>query len=183
MILETPTLRPAATPEQMPVRPLDSVAPRTKRSYVRHVGSTEIAARRATPREFKSEGGYIWQKRSGPWKHICQEFLLLGFVMSPDGRTAGLDAILVDGSTVTLSAAAIKEDGTEHFEQWAAYWLLDCPEPRATGFLVRSIIPSLRTVRIDASLRYVEDEERASLRLIHLAEEATGRTLRGAHEE
>ena len=183
MILETPTLRPAGAPDEPPVQALDSVAPRLVRKYTRHVGSAEIAARRSASREFKAEGGYIWQKRSGPWKKVCQEFLLLGFVVSPDGRTAGLDAILADGTTVTLSAAAIKEDGTEHFEQWAAYWLLDCPEPRATGFWVRSIIPSLRTVRIDASLRYVEDEERASLRLIHLAEEATGRTLRGAHQQ
>jgi hypothetical protein len=182
MILEMPRLHPVGAPDEMPVRPLDSLAPRVKRSYVRHVGSAEIAARRATPREFKSEGGYIWQKRSGPWKKVCQEFLLVGFVISPDGRTAGLDTILADGSAVTLSSAAIKEDGREHFEQWAAYWLLDCPEPRATAFWIRSVIPNLRTVRIDATLRYVEDEERSSLRLIHLAEKVTGRPLRGTHE-
>ncbi len=183
MILETPSLRPAATPEEMPVRPLDSVAPRLVRSYTRRVGLAEIAARRASPREFKVQDGWVWQKRTTAWKKICTEFLLVGFVISPDGRTAGLDTILADGSAVTLSAAAIAEHGGgESFSQWAAYCLLDVPDVRATGFWIRSVVPTLRDVRV-AHLTYLESEERSSLHLIHLAEKATGRALRGAHEQ
>jgi hypothetical protein len=182
MILETPTLRPAAVPDEMPVRPLDSVAPRTKRGYVHHVGSAEIAARRAAPREFKTEGGYIWQRRTVAWKKICTEFLPIGFVISQDGRTAGLDTILPDASTVTLSAAAIAEHGGESFSQWAAYCLLDVPDVRATGFWIRSVVPTLRDVRF-AHLTYLESEERSSLHLIRLAEKVTGRTLRPATEQ
>lgn len=177
------TLDQAGAPEEMPVRPLDSVAPRLVRGYTRRVGLAEIAARRATPREFKSQDGYILQKRSGPWKRICTEFLPLGFAVSRDGRSAALDVILPDGSTVTLPAVALIEDAGEHLAQWGAFHLLEILEIRGTGFWLRSVIPSLRDVRVDASLRYVESEERASLRLIHLAEKATGRTLRPATEQ
>jgi len=179
MILGTPDLHPTAVPDEVPVPSLDTVAPRFVRGYNRRVALPELAARRATPRQFKCEASYVLQKRAGPWKKICQEFLPIGFVISPDGRTAALDVILPDGSAVILPAAAIREDGTEQLEQWAAYWLLDCPEPRAVGFWLREAIATLRDVRIDASLRYVEGEEHASLRLIHVAEKALGRPLRG----
>jgi hypothetical protein len=151
-------------------------APRLKR---KHTWRTRRAERSAIPaiREFKVQGDSVWQRRSGAWKKICCEFLPLGFVVSPDGLTAAVDALLPDGSEALIPAAAISEDGLEALAQWAAYNLIDLPEPRAAGVWLREVVGTLSAVR-RAPLKYAEEGERSSRHLVRLIEKATGSAIR-----
>ena len=156
---------------------LEETSPRAKRRYTFHVSPAERVARRAarrcSGREFRPEGGYIWERT----KKIVTEFLPVAWVVGPDCLSAGVHILLLDGGDAIMPAAAVMEDGLEALSQFCAYHLLELFEPRAAGVWLREAISKLRDVRREPTLRYVESEERHSRHLIRLAEKATGQTI------
>jgi len=150
---------------------------RAKRSYTFHVSPAARkalrAARRSSARAFRSEGGYIWERS----RKIVTEFLPVAWVVGPDCLSAGIQILLLNGDEAIMPAAAVMEDGVEALSQFCAWHLLDLFEGRAAGIWLRESLSKLLDVRRDASLRYVESEERHSRHLIRLAEKATGETI------
>jgi hypothetical protein len=156
-------------------------SPRAKRSYTFRATPAERIAKRSSPRQFKTESGVVWMKRSGDWKKVSDEFLLTGFVVGLDGLTAALDVLLPDGGEVLMPADLMGDD-VEPLSCWAAFHLLDLPDPRATGVWLREVIGTLRDVR-RAPLRYTEEGERASRHLVRLIEQITGNAIHRLDQE
>ncbi len=126
----------------------------------------------------------MWQRRSaeGKWTKLITEVLPTSFVFAMDYLSAGgVDVLFGDGNVDILPATAITNPA--ELERWCAWNLVELHNAAAAQIWLRSVLAALRDIRF-ASLPYAgEDSETAVRHLIRLAEAATGRTLRGAHEQ